>query len=309
MVTARSGERKSVKTQKFSETSFTSCSFAHASVSTIRYSVRPFGESGLRRIVLSDQPPPPATVGARWRKPSTRSVRAHREREDGAGHVEIVDRHREAALRLVAAPRLGDRVELGAQHLVRLLRGHDPQRVPGLRHPRDGLADLADRAAVERELGRAEHRLLPDRDRAQAEPPVAVEMLLGRAEDGEAPAVRLCDAPELGEQRVELLLVADRVGADERGAGDDAVREERPPRRREEVALVAAEGEEREAVAAVRVHERASDAALADGLPRRLRDRAEPEEERREPDEEAERGERVGGAVRQARRRAARSRR
>ena len=104
------------------------------------------------------------------------------------------------------------------------------------------------------------------RSRRHAEPRVALELLLRRAEHRETPAVRLCDAPELGEQRVELLLVADRVAADQRGAGDDAIREERAPGRREEVALVAAEREEREAVAAVGVDERARDAALADRL-------------------------------------------
>ena len=80
-------------------------------------------------------------------------------------------------------------------------------------------------------------------------------MLVERADDREPPAVRVRDAPELREQRVELRLVADRVAADERGAGDDAVGEERAPRRREEVALVAPQREEREAVAAVRVDE------------------------------------------------------
>ena len=54
--------------QKLSDSSLAPSSFAHATVSTMRNSVRPFGESGRRRIVLSDQPPP-AGDGARWRKP------------------------------------------------------------------------------------------------------------------------------------------------------------------------------------------------------------------------------------------------
>ena len=56
--------------QKLSETSATSSVFAHASISTMRNSVSPFGTSGRRRIVLRDHPPP-AGVGARWRKPPT----------------------------------------------------------------------------------------------------------------------------------------------------------------------------------------------------------------------------------------------
>ena len=52
-------------------------------------------------------------------------------------------------------------------------------------------------------------------------------MRLGGAEHREAPAVRAHEATELGEQRVELGLVADRVAADERRARDDAVGEER----------------------------------------------------------------------------------
>ena len=64
--------------------------------------------------------------------------------------------------------------------------------------------------------------------------------------------------------------------------GDDAVREERAPRRREEVALVAPEREEREAVAPVRVDERARDAALPHRLRDRVRERAQPEAQRAE---------------------------
>ena len=41
-----------------------------------------------------------------------------RESEHRAGDVEIVDRHREAAFGLAAAPRRGDRLELGLDRRV-----------------------------------------------------------------------------------------------------------------------------------------------------------------------------------------------
>ena len=109
---------------------------------------------------------------------------------------------------------------------------------------------------------------MSDRNRAHAEPPVAVEQALRRPEHGEAPPARMRDSPELEKQGVELLLVTDGIAAHERRAPDDAVGEKRAARRREEEALVAAQREEREAVAAVGLDELSHEPPVA----HRLRD-------------------------------------
>jgi hypothetical protein len=74
------------------------------------------------------------------------------------------------------------------------------------------------------------------------------------------------EALEVGEQRVELVRIADGVAADEGCAGDDAIGEEGAVRRGEVVALVAPEGEEGEAVAPVRVDELADRTPFRDRL-------------------------------------------
>ena len=185
-----------------------------ASVSTMRNSVRPFGASG----AASHRAERPAAARRRRREMEEAAdvpvARPRRRAKTVPGDVEIVDRHREAALGLVAAPLLRDLVERRAQRLVGVLGGDDAQAVAGLRHARHRLPHLADRPAFERERRRMQHRLLADRDRAHAELPVAVEVRLRRADHREPPAVRARDAAELGEQRIELVLVADRVAAD-----------------------------------------------------------------------------------------------
>ena len=109
------------------------------------------------------------------------------------------------------------------------------------------------------------------------------------------------DAPELGEQRVELRGVADRIAADERGARHDAVGEERATRRREEEALVAPQREEGEAVAAVLLDELARDPPLAHRLRDRLRQGPQPQAEHGEAREQADGSEQVAGAIGQLR--------
>ena len=99
-------------------------------------------------------------------------------------------------------------------------------------------------------------------------------------------------ALQLGEEGVDLALLPHRVTAHERRAGNHAVGEERATTRGEEIALVAPQREEREAVGAVRLDERPRDAAL----PHRLRDRLP---ERAQPEVDADCGERGPGVVRE----------
>src|SRR5581483_9460498 len=190
-----------------------------------------------------------------------------------------------------------DGVQLRPLVRPQVVRGHDAEPVARLLEPRHRLPHLADRTALERELRRHDHGLVADRDRAHAEPLVAAQVLVRRADDRESPAVRVREACEVVEQRIELRLVADGIAADERRTRDDAIGEERPARRREVVALVASQREEGEAVASVRVHELADGAPLHDGLLDRMRERAQPEHERREAEQQADRLEDVGQPV------------
>src|SRR5262245_27628937 len=224
------------------------------------------------------------------------AVRGLREREDGAGHEELVRAHREAALGLVPEPVERDPLELCAQLRIRVR--DDAVPVARLRQARNGLANLPNRPALEREVGRPDHGLVADRDRSQAEAAVALDLRMRRTEDRDAPAVLVRERAKIGQEVVELVLVPHWVAADERDAADDPVREERAPGRREEPALVTAEREEGEAVAAVRLHERAGSTVLRDGLNDGLRQRAEPEEQGREAEYERERERRLGDAFR-----------
>ena len=161
------------------------------------------------------------------------------------------------------------------------------------------MAHLADRASLERELARVEHGLLPDRDGLEPERAIALEVRVGGADDREPPAARAGDPAQLREEVVDLRLVADRIAADEGRSRDDAVGEKGAARRREEIALVAAQGEEGKAVAAVRVDQLPRHAPL----PHRLRDsvseRTQPEVERERAEDDREAEERVTGARRQ----------
>ena len=99
------------------------------------------------------------------------------------------------------------------------------------------------------------------------------------------------DPDELAHELTPLGDVADRVARDERRPADHAVGEERAAARREEVALVATQGEVREAVGAVRLHELGRTLALLpDGGRHALRSQPKPERaEAERADEQRER--------------------
>ena len=124
-------------------------------------------------------------------------------------------------------------------------------------------------------------------------------MRVGRADHRESPPARTRKPLQLRQQVIDLRLVADGIAADERCSRDDPVGEESTARRREEITLVASQCEEREAVAAVAVHERPRHPPLShrlcDGVAERPQ--TEVEGEKAEDDGEAEEG--VAGAVRQ----------
>ena len=124
-------------------------------------------------------------------------------------------------------------------------------------------------------------------------------MHVGCADDGQPPAAGADETAQLREQIVDLGLVADGISADECRPGDDAVREEGTPRGREQVALVAAQREEGEAVAPVSLDERPRDSPLPDRLYDRMAERSQPEVEREDAEGETKTEERIAGAVRE----------
>src|SRR5205823_5731806 len=126
-----------------------------------------------------------------------------------------------------AAPFLRHRTELLAQLGLRVGSGEHANSIAGLLETRDGLPHLANRAAVERELARANHSLVTEVDRPEAERVVVGERLVRRAGDRDAPAFRMRDAAKFGQQLLSLPSGADRVARDERSPGDYAVREKR----------------------------------------------------------------------------------
>ena len=109
-------------------------------------------------------------------------------------------------------------------------------------------------------------------------------MRVGGADDRVPPPAGASDTAQLQEEVVDLRLVTDRIAADERRSRDDAVGEKSAAGRREEIALVASQREEGEAVAAVRIDQLPRHSPL----PHRLRDRVP---ERTQPEIESERGE------------------
>lgn len=154
----------------------------------------------------------------------------------------------------------------------------------------DGLADLADRPAVEREGAGMDDRFLADLQRTKAERAVQGELRRARAEDRDSPASRPGGAAKVLDEAAERARVADRVSAHQRGSGDDTVGEERRSIGRKEVVLVPAEREECQRVAAVRGDQGTSPPPLADALRHALPQRAEPEVERAEDEEHGRRG-------------------
>ena len=247
----------------------------------------------------AQRPAAPGERGREVEKAADPALRVFREGEHGAGDVEVVDRHREAPLRLAAPPRGRDVLELGLQRRRDLVCRNYAERVPRLPEPGDGLAHLADRTSLERELARVEHGLLPDRHGLEPERAIALEMRVGGADDREPPAARAGDPAQLREEVVDLRLVADRIAADEGRSRDDAVGEKRAARRREEIALVATQGEEGKAVAAVHVDQLPRHAPLPHRLGDSVSERTQPEVERERAEDDSEAEERVTGAGRQ----------
>src|SRR5205823_14168131 len=138
-------------------------------------------------------------------------------------------RHHEAALRLRAAPRARELLELLALRARERARRNGLGREARAAQPVHGLADLADRSALEREPSRLDDRLVTVVEGVQAVLAIEGQSVLGRAEDRDPPAPRPREVEKGTDQRREAVRRADRVAGHDRDAADDPVRDASGP--------------------------------------------------------------------------------
>src|SRR5207249_4890255 len=112
----------------------------------------------------------------------------------------------------------------------------------------DRLANLADRAALERERGHVEHRLVAVIERAEPVPAIERQAAFRGAEDADAPAARSCMLEKGTRNGIDLLGGSEWVTRDDRDAAHDPVGDQRALARPDEVRLVRSEDERRERV-------------------------------------------------------------
>ncbi len=133
-------------------------------------------------------------------EPSDRSV-ALRDRKERLGLAELVVHcHREPALDIRAAPGGGNPLQLLAQRRVDVTRGYDLEPISLAFEARDRLPDLSNRAALQRERGRAHDRFVADLDRAESQGPHRRQQVVAGVEKRDSPAARVADALKLCEQ-------------------------------------------------------------------------------------------------------------
>jgi hypothetical protein len=131
----------------------------------------------------------------------------------------------------------------------------------------DGLPDLANGAALERERRGLDHRLVAVVEGVEPALRVELEAALRGAEDREPPTTLAREGDEAVEERLVGRGRPDRVAGDDRHAADHAVGEERELVVGEEVRLVGPEHERGEGVGAPGRDEVASQRPLARLLP------------------------------------------
>ena len=281
-----SGTSSAAKGAKFSEIRSKPFARAHSTVSQISHSLKPFGVERSRGIDESDSAEParhtakcrnPAGAPSGFR-PTTKSASPSPSRK------ERVEGPHEAALRLRAAPRVRELLELPPKRRVELARAQDLGAVALALQPVHGLPHLPDRPALERERLDLEHRLVAVVERMQ--PPLAVEAEagLGGAEDRKPPAAFPHIGDEAVEQFAELGGRADRVAGDDRHAPDDPVRHKGATALREEVRLVRAKHERGQRVHAPGGDELACQRPLARLLAQPVAPRRDPPQQEPGPD-------------------------
>jgi hypothetical protein len=178
--------------------------------------------------------------------------------EDGVPPADVEERvelHREPALRLRAAPLRRHTRKLCRKRPVDVAGEDERRRVAGPLEPVDGLADLADRAPLERERADVDHAFIAVVERPQAVPTVERQAALARPEHGDAPVALVRELLELRQKALDRIRVSDRIARDDGDAGDHPVREEGPTVQAKEVRLARSEDEGRQRVRAMFVEE------------------------------------------------------
>ena len=191
--------------------------------------------------------------------------------------LERLHRHREAALGGALATQLDHLFGLPDRVLVKRVQLVQLGLVSRLAETADGLADLADRAAFEREAVQLDDRLVAQVDRAQPELLVQRAQLLAGAERAELEAAGVGELADLLEQAGERVTRSDGVAREQQDPVLDRVGHERPPVLVEDVVAVGPQLEERERVGAVGTHEIGSGLA-GRRTRRRVRNRERPED-------------------------------
>src|SRR5262249_7387915 len=282
------GASGGAKGAKYSEPRSYPCPRAQARVSKTSHSLNPFGVVRRRGIDESDRAAAQREA-AKWRKPAG----------SPAGSKPIANTassssSRKSASRAMTKPRFGSAPRHVRATGSRFSRS--PGRVSRALRAVQGLAHLADRAAVERDRGDVQDCLVPVVQGVQPVRAVEPEPPFRRAEDGDAPVARVRVLGEAPHERVEALRRADRVAGDDGDAAGAAGGGERVAGGAEEVRLAPAQHERRERIPPPRLHERAHRLALVRLLPdavppwgeprrddRRGRDQAEQQHGYREP--------------------------
>ena len=105
----------------------------------------------------------------------------------------------------------------------------------------DGLAHLANGAALERETGDVDHALVSVVEGSKPVPAVERQTTLTRSEDRDPPVALVRELLESRQQALDRVRVSDRIPGNDRDAGHDLVGEERPSVCAKEVRLVRAQ--------------------------------------------------------------------
>src|SRR2546423_4388133 len=124
---------------------------------------------------------------------------------------EGVERHREASFGRAVPPAAADRVQLGDLGVGELAEILQARAEALLLESRDRLAHLADRAAVERERPRLDHRLVAEVERAQAELAPQGPQPLAGADHGDSQTTCLRELAPLSQETPDRLVPPNRV--------------------------------------------------------------------------------------------------
>src|SRR6266516_312496 len=189
---------------------------------------------------------------------------------------ELVQGHREPALRLAPTPLSKDRLEPLPQAGTDLARPQDLGAIARPLEPVDGLAHLPDRPSLEREGAGLDHRLVAVVERVQAMLAIQLEAALRGPQDRDAPVAGVCELDEVRDEGPECTGCAHWVSRDDRDSAHDFVGDEGAVLVAEEVRLFRAQNEGGKRVGAPFGHEGTSEHPVERSLPNAMAPGCEP---------------------------------